>query len=641
MAVFNLMQTGTSTGASQFQITPYQWGPYMYFQQLPASSYGQRITNFDYYFYANVSIGSGGTPSTDIRWGESARIFVGSHHSSGWQTDYGQGGVPLNWIEGFLRDGGRMTGSGGGNQYTLTVFTEKSQYSPYIRVGTEPAPITIANLSPVSGTRTVRTQPNTFSWSIAASESVIGSLSHASAYIEWRVTGSGQSNIVNVPVLSANANFQLPANTFTSNNVQYRVSATSNGGYTAVSEWVDLVTDDLVSGAIGVSPNGVAEDVTGVQFSWQHVIQTGTPPTGFNIQYSTNNGSSWIELVTGTGSTTTWRSAHNQIPSGNIVWRVRTQNSTGNWGTFSEPVSAIVRVSPDTPILTSYPGVPKPTFVWNAPEQAGFQLQLLTPSGAVFYDSEEIYSVSRNFTYPGYLNDGSYVVRVRVITTLGVWSAWGQANLNVRNVSPGTIALTTRVTCKNTVYLSWSANATFSGFYVLRNDEPVAYLPSTATSYEDCNANLKNTYMVRGIVNPNYSDSNKSTDTICVEDAQISLVNSSDIQHLRKRIGARPLHQEGNSVSVAYQHYEGRVLPVAYRSIQKSITHEFEFSFKCGESYDKLISFNNQLVVYKDCLGTLVVGNLEIGNISHGRSTTIQFEIVEVESGEVISYAQN
>lgn len=636
MSTFNIYQRATTANSPTYNAVGGPGGsrgPICYYNEIPSTYYGQKIIGATYNFYLS------GVNAT--YWNSST---TGGNYATGIPVNgWNSGSVsPLSLLKNALVSSDMYVKEG----ESYTYHTVLSAEIPYFSIVTEPIPVRINDTFPAEGTRVVRTVSNTFSWNIVKEfnqESYeTGPTAQASAAIEWRETEGSAVNTINVPVSGTSTNFTVPANTFTSNNIQYRVRVTSNGGYTAYSDWISIITDDVISDAIALTPNMIVDDVTGIQFTWEHSISTGTDPTASNLQYSRDNGIQWIELAAITGPARSWRSAHNQIPSGSIVWRVRTRNSTNHWGIWSKPVEAIVRVSLDTPVFTSYPGVPKPTFVWNAAEQSGFELTISDSDGTIIYDSREIFSSERRFTYPGYLLDGNYTVKVRVMNLIGARSDWGSADFDVINAPTGTITAQVSATCQHTMVINWHTEAEFDAFYVLRGGEPIAKLDAAAREYEDTTANGKNTYTVRGIKNPYYADSNNVTNTIEIKNAVIALFGTKDWLTLERLRGSRPTHTIGREPRVSYRSHERVRLPAVYRGIQANIVHTINFTFNRAEYYERLLEMENKTVIYKDCMGQRVIGNMTIPSSSlvtlNKPVYDFEINITEIHVQETVAY---
>ena len=85
--------------------------------------------------------------------------------------------------------------------------------------------------------------------------------------------------------------YTSPANTFTTDDIEWQVEVTANTGAAGTSEWIHVNTQDALSTPVCVSPVGaIVEDTQGVTFVWRHEISTGTAQTAYELQTSSNMG---------------------------------------------------------------------------------------------------------------------------------------------------------------------------------------------------------------------------------------------------------------------------------------------------------------------------------------------------------------
>ena len=72
-----------------------------------------------------------------------------------------------------------------------------------------------------------------------------------------------------------------------------------------------------------------------ITFKWQHIIETGTEQTKFDIEKS-SDGVSFTALASQTTAIQSYVVAANALAAGTIYWRVRTYNTDNAAGAWSD-----------------------------------------------------------------------------------------------------------------------------------------------------------------------------------------------------------------------------------------------------------------------------------------------------------------
>ena len=76
----------------------------------------------------------------------------------------------------------------------------------------------------------------------------------------------------------------------------------------------------------------IVEDTQGVTFVWRHEISTGTAQTAYELQPSSNMGGQYTTLSTAETDASSFATPAGQFAQGTLMWRVRTKNGDGVWG---------------------------------------------------------------------------------------------------------------------------------------------------------------------------------------------------------------------------------------------------------------------------------------------------------------------
>ena len=319
-------------------------------------------------------------------------------------------------------------------------YGEKSTRKPFLtcEYSNDNVGIKADNFSPSSGAFVNRFQKNTFTWDAEddtdLTQVCFAEVKQTSAVFEWRVKNASTSKTISVS--GATTACTVPANTFPSGTLEWRVKVTANSGTTTTSAWQEITTTDVTPTAKPVSPSGIVIDATIVnRFSWKHIISTGTPQSKADLQWSAD-GTTWNTLATVTGENQYYDVPANKFTSGTKYWRVRTYNTDGTPSNWSDKAEFIAINAPSAPSIVIQSTGPRPRITWQTSEQEAYQLTL--SSG---YASGTVYGTEKAWRSPVYLADGRYTIRVRVQNKYGMWSEWSAAALPVSHTEGEAITL--------------------------------------------------------------------------------------------------------------------------------------------------------------------------------------------------------
>ena len=444
-----------------------------------------------------------------------------------------------------------------------------------------------------------------FNWSLVqpTSQTAKVQATQLSAVFKWRENAG--SVIHEIPVSGSQTRVTVPAGTFTSDSIQWMVTATASGNVTASSEWMTCTTLEATSTAKALSPKStVIQSGADITFAWEHIISTGSAPTGFDIQYSTDK-ILWLDLLSGKTSETTAVLANNTLPGGTVYWHVRTYNTDGLAGAWSDPAEIIVIAPPAAPVITLEQISPRPVIRWTSTDQAAYELEIVDVGSVARYGSDNRYQTK------SILPDGLHTVRIRIQNRYSQWSAWAEASFTIFNTPGGSISLSALAASNGDVSLSWSQGA-FTGYEVLRDGVVIARTDQVA--YTDRWAVGQVQYQVRGIVDAagNYSLSNAVALAVSVRTVQIAPVSGGD--WLALPYTTTDIREVATSVSraVTYQQFLGAQLPTAIVSEALTITHQISTALPWSRKADadRLEAMIGQLVCVKDPRGERFVGVL-------------------------------
>lgn len=548
-----------------------------------------------------------GSTSGSARWNELNKVvqaqvtFTMSQYNA----------AEKNGLEHGLRNGflfAFITGEEGHASEAI-FYGAKSSYKPFLECeySDDNVGIKTENFAPSSGAFVNRTQKSTFTWDTTddtdLTQTCFAEIKQTSAVFEWRVKNASTSKTINVS--GATTSCTVPANTFPSGTIEWRVKVTANSGTTTTSAWQEITTTDVTPSCKPVSPSGIVIDATIVnRFSWQHIISTGTPQSKADLQWSAD-GTTWNTLATVTGENQYYDVPANKFTSGTKYWRVRTYNTDGTASAWSEKAEFIAINAPSAPSIVIQSTGPRPRITWQTSEQEAYQLTL--SSG---YASGTVYGTEKAWRSPVYLADGSYTVRVRVQNKYGMWSEWSAAALPVSHTEGEAITLT--VTASHEAALTWQTAGSYD-FYLVERDG-VAIARTVQKQYIDHTSIGSVTYRVRGCYadSDNYGVSNSDTVEILPETNMICDLGTGIWLEMRLSETQLRTNRTSFSAGVSTVHLAGLAYPVEERSEQR----DRALSVACAWPHAQraaalaLEALVGRLVCLKDRYGNMVIGSL-------------------------------
>ena len=509
------------------------------------------------------------------------------------------------------------------------VQSSRGSNPPYLEVviGDEVVGLTISTLSPSSGSIVAANQ-NVFSWAEKADGVCYADIARSSAKFRWRKSASDTVKEIAVPDTATS--ITIPANTFSGDSIQWQISVTANSGVTTTSDWMTLSLTDVESTAVAVAPDrAVIDGASDNVFKWEHVISTGTAQTKAELQQSTD-GSTWTALATVTGAANTWTAPAGTFTSGTKYWRVRTYNSKGAAGAWSDATQFIVLAAPATPPVSIVSTEPRPEIRWQSDEQQAYQVEI---DGV--YTSGTRFGTGKTWKAPFYLADGNYTVRVRVQNEYGFWSPWGTAALPTTNVPGGAITLTAEGGIE--AALSWTPGS-FDYYLVYRDGVAIAKV--TEPSYTDTASIGGVRYQVRGCYDnsDNYSLSEAVEVTVSTEKVRLYDMERGEWLHFLYDSSAHRSTGLSLSQDIQYIQLSGHTYPVAERSEFKS--RALRITCVCADDAERqsLRALLGHLTCCKTPEGNMTIGYpASITENSDDFFSTYSFTIEQIDRKEEIN----
>lgn len=488
----------------------------------------------------------------------------------------------------------------------------------------------IRNPSPAGGT-VPKALPATFSWKLSQKMSEHSTtsdvnLAQKTATFRWRTAAGAAATEISCGTASS---VTIPAGTFTTNTIQWQVTAATAEGVSATSDWMTISTLEQAGTAETVAPSGIVIDASASNvFKWQHVISTGTAQTKAELQISPDN-STWSALATVTGTSDTYTVPANTISSGTKYWRVRTYNSDGVASEWSAAAQFVAVGAPDAPVVVIGTTSPRPAISWQVEGQQAYQVEI---DGV--YTSGTRFGTGKTWKAPFYLADGNYTVRVRVQNEYGFWSPWGTAALPVTNVPGGAITLTAEGGIE--AALSWMPGS-FDYYLVYRDGVAIAKV--TEPSYTDAASIGGVRYQVRGCYDnsDNYSLSEAVEVTVSTDKVRLYDMERGEWLHFLYDSSAHRSTGLSLSQDIQYVQLSGHTYPVAERSEFKS--RALRITCVCGDDAERqsLRALLGHLTCCKTPEGNMTIGYpASISESSDDFFSTYSFTIEQIDRKEEI-----
>lgn len=492
------------------------------------------------------------------------------------------------------------------NRYYVTIGSSRYSSPPQLVVEFSDSNVTpkLLTPSPANGVRLDRTQARTFTtWMTQNDYSSIKSLTPASGTFEYRLKGASSSTTAVATISSTTISYTAPANTFAAGEYEYRFSVTDNLSQTASTAWSSFDTRDTVPTATADEPSGnLLDGDQPINFLWTHINESGSPPTGAELQKS-SDGSAWTTFLKRTTSTIGYKCPAGSFTSGTWFWRVRTYNLDNVAGAWSDAASFVVVSAPSTPKVIVQAS-PRPLITWQTNEQSAYQIQLDAAVDTTDYGS------GKSWRSPVYLDDGLHVARVRVQSSYGVWSEWGSATFTVSHTAGGAIVLT--VDADHRAELSWSYAGSWTEFVVYRDG--VAIAKTTDYSYTDDYSVGTVRYHVRACASDgtyNYSLSNEVTVSVMPETVMLSALGSGEWLFLRLSTAQHRTNTIKASRTFSLTHLSGRIFPEA--ELTEFCDRSISVSYATDDEDEKaaLEALMGSPVCLKTPGGKMVIGILD------------------------------
>lgn len=440
----------------------------------------------------------------------------------------------------------------------------------------------------------------TFAWALGPSGEYycLGDWTQVSAVFYWRQGDSG--SWTEIPISGDTQSVTIPAGTFSAGNVQWYVETTDDQGTTADSEVYTITTADSLATASPIAPIGTVEDGSDdIVFTWQESNDTGTTPTGADLQFS-QDGATWTAQAHVDGAATSYTVPGGTLPPGTVLWQVRAYNADGVAGNWSEAASFVSVTAPPAPIVAAT-AVPFSTVTWQSTGQQAYRI---TVDGTVY---GPYFGTAKTWTAPDYLPDGEHTITVEVQGVYGLWSQPGSASFTVQN-QPGD-AVTLSGEFERDGVLSWLTASQTADFLIYRDGVQIGH--TSAPAFTDRFALGEHSYQViNRLPDGNYTASNIVTGTMLSCVAAIAPLSGGDWLELTLSENSNREEAFIWTQTVSMRHFAGAEYPVAEQSPFADLSGSYDVSFRDLPSAKTFEALRGQAVILKSRGGNVMIGIL-------------------------------
>lgn len=481
---------------------------------------------------------------------------------------------------------------------------------------------------------------NTFTWQFDYDkENITGMIRQTSAILRYREKGA--PNYIQVNIEGQANTYSVPPNTFSSDRAEWQVVVTSDDGIVSTqSDWIELTTIDNFPSCDVVYPNDIYIDGTKPNtFYWEHIVDTGSPQTKYDLQYSID-GTDWIDIISEKTARQNYTVPKDTFPAGALYWRVRTYNTDNVVSAWSAVGNLVCRSSPPAPNIISIDNKSRPTIQWGATDQEAFNL-IIKKDGKIVHDSGTIGTKTMTYKVPVYLPDGQYDIELFVVNYYNLQSPLTKG-LIVISTDKIPVVEVFHEPVKNGIKFIFKPPPNVKKLYILKNNVPIKKL-TMEREWLDFSGGGETTYVIRGVdADDNYSDTEQINIDIKLKNATIApIIDLSYMLDLKFRRD-NPITNTGK-VDLFYDNkqFAGRTYPVVVFSQQKTENKPLEFIFRTIEEFEtfKTIFDFRATVLYRNTVGECFYGAITSYEYNRDKyGIDVSFDLQKVDFVEKIDF---
>ena len=523
-------------------------------------------------------------------------------------------------------------------------LSDRTDDSDAIKVGTRRAPsgrrpsITIEyenedvkgviwSMSPTSGNYP-KTQATRFRWSAGPSGDCLASISVTNIKFRWRA--HGEENYTEIDCGTASS-YTVPANTFTTSQIDWQLVATDNLGNVTTTNWYTITTNDVLYNCQIDSPqNEIVDGSVRVPIVFRVFNTTGQTPQSLRFEYYneslsqwwgwTKEGTIWNDWST-SGIERTFTISPGTLPSGEVQFRMYANNSEGTAGPYAYATFTYIS-APAAPSV-SVEAVPRAVISWQASGQLAYRVRIDETVYGPFFGG------INSFTSPELLADGYHTAAVEVQGQYGLWSQPGTFDFTVTNVPPSeTLGLAASFGLDAILSMTPSWNET-PEFFVYRDGVKIA--TTSDTQYIDRLSLGEHSYQIKAVfASGNYLESGTVSGVTVCESMAVAPAAGGDWLWLRTSASSNRTETYTYSKEHNLRHFLGATYPILEESSFADLACSYEAGFANKTDADQFWRLRGKVVILK-ARGEVTVGLL--GNVRKAVSNflyTYSFELQRI-----------
>ena len=514
---------------------------------------------------------------------------------------------------------------------TVSAYSHNSAYPPYIKDVLEDIVVSAINMSPsafVDATKSIR-----LSWDISTDIGEDGNArTQKSATVEW--TSGNTTKTYNVTTAQY---YDVPANTFPANSsFKWRVKIISDDDIdSGWSDWVTVSTTDVPGEVRNLSPSNIAVDGDDIlRISWVYNNTYGTAPTGYDIEMSTNGGTSFSCVKSEKTANCYADIPAGTVPAGNIQYRVRAysqSNKPSEWAT----AEITVRARPATPSITSInASTDKPIVSWESVGQEAYELTITDRAGNVLY-STFMASPDRSHKLTQRLDNGTYTATLKIVNEYNLESLPASRQFTVNVTKPSIPTISGESYGKyNRLFL----NSSTARAVLIRDGVAIADVSGMST-YDDYAAASTSVYILRSLTDTAFRDSVPLTISSSGRRARISSASDPSVcVELIYRANSLPGRTTSYENEYSLLQFAGRPLPVAEFGEHCGRNKTLSYSLHSREDVEILRRLNGGAVLWRDSVDRFFAVMSELQVTAQRKYVDVSFKLTEIDYNEAVEY---
>lgn len=423
----------------------------------------------------------------------------------------------------------------------------------------------------------------------------------ASAVFVWKEIGSQTEHTVSIA--DGTRSVTIPAETFPgASEIQWQVRVTSTAGGTYNSSWYTLSTADTLATATLEEPvSAVVDGGEPVTFRWSEGNDSGSVPTGADLEYSEDGGVNWTQIAHVSGTVTEYTVAADFFNAGDVYWRVRVYNIDGVAGEWSR-AKFVVFAAPAAPFVSS-DGAPFATISWQSSGQEAYEL---TIDGKTVYGPTYGRDVKR-FTLPLPLKDGTHSASVRIQGMYGLWSQPGSVIFSVENTPSDAVVL--QAECCLDAELRWETESPTADFLIFRDGVQIGH--TAGYRFVDRFVLGEHVYtVINRLPDGNYSQSDPVKGRMRTCAPMIAAAAGGEWIPLTLSEQSTPERRFSWSMSHTLRHVTGARYPVLELAPYENKRGSYDVAFPNAPSAEPFLKLKGKICVIKTPPDRVLIGAL-------------------------------